>query len=109
MPTLCFIPDVFLQSTIIMHASFVFTKCILYLSGWPKEVLFLFYFYFGYKHSNIIYFHRFNFTFMSLNICSVLLHTKKTTAVLFICKAECEHYLVLQVCTYLFFQSCYHT
>lgn len=106
MPTLCFIPDIFLLSSIIMHASFVFTKCILYLSGWLKEVLFLFCFYFDYKYSNITSFHRLSFTFLYSNISSVLLHTKKTT---FICGVECECYLVLYVCIYLFFQSHYHT
>jgi len=86
-----------------MHASFIFTKCILYLSGLFKEVLFLFYFYFDY--SNLTSFHSFPFTFMS----SVLLHTKKTTVILFTRRVKCEHYLVLYGDIYPFFQSHYHT
>lgn len=61
-PILCFISDVFLLSIFIMHASFVFTKCVFH-PGWLKEASFLFCFYFDYKHSNLTSFHRFFFWF----------------------------------------------
>lgn len=42
MPKLCFIHYLFLLSNFIMHALFVFTKCILHPSGWLKQVFVFF-------------------------------------------------------------------
>lgn len=109
MPKLCFIHDLFLLSNFIMHALFVFTKCILHPSGWLKQVFF-----------NSIFILITTTAIVPLSTDSPLplclqtypLHyfipRRPLCCYLFFFRLECECCLVLYLCIYLFFQSHYH-